>query len=374
MQTDRFEGVFQIIPDDGFVQFNGTVSNSQSQSAGSSRLEPVTTRLDNDLVMHPQCVTNHRNGEIEILVQDVNNTLLLISPNGKILWKKVLDSPILGKVEQVDLYKNNKLQYAFATSNRVYIIDRNGNNVGPFPVRLRDGIAQPLAVFDYDNNKNYRFLVVQGSELLMLNTEGKRVRGFNYRPDTNTITSQPKHFRWNNRDYIVFSAGTALKILNRRGQVRVPVREAIRFSGAGIYFYRGAFTTSSQNGDLVQVNMNGAVSRQSLKLSSNHTMDATSRTLVTLDENRLTIKQKTVELEYGFYTPPKIFYLNDKIYVAVTDLQSKKIYVFDSQARLQENFPIYGYSEIDMTIYGRSKKRVLVTEGEDRSVIRYLLN
>ncbi|KAG1650156.1 Tetratricopeptide repeat protein 28 [Nymphon striatum] len=46
----------------------------------------------------------------------------------------------------------------------------------------------------------------------------------------------------------------------------------------------------------------------------------------------------------GVYTPPKIFYLNDKIYVSVTE----KIYLFDSQAKSIANFPLSGASSIDI--------------------------
>ena len=66
------------------------------------------------------------------------------------LWKKQLDGAILGKIEQIDMYKNGRLQLAFATPNRVYVLDRNGKEVAPFPLKFNDKVTQPLSVFNYD--------------------------------------------------------------------------------------------------------------------------------------------------------------------------------------------------------------------------------
>ncbi len=96
--------------------------------------------------------------------------------------------------------------------NVVYILDRNGKDVGPFPIKFNDEITQPLSVFDYDNKKNYRFFVVQGKETLMIDTKGKTVKGFKFNKANGNIVSQPKHFRIGTKDYIVFASGKKLNI------------------------------------------------------------------------------------------------------------------------------------------------------------------
>ena len=64
--------------------------------------------LDSTIFFKPSLVENHNTGEKEILVQDKANNLYLIANNGKILWKKKLESPILGEVFQIDFYRNSK--------------------------------------------------------------------------------------------------------------------------------------------------------------------------------------------------------------------------------------------------------------------------
>ena len=48
---------------------------------------------------------NHLTKKKEIVVQDYNNVLYLISSDGKILWKKQLLGPVQGKIKQVDIFK-----------------------------------------------------------------------------------------------------------------------------------------------------------------------------------------------------------------------------------------------------------------------------
>ncbi|TJY31854.1 ribonuclease HII [Pontimicrobium aquaticum] len=373
LSNHRYSG-FQMVQDDGFVHINGAIKKNKSRAQQNTISEEFTVTLDADIITNPQFVVNHRTKQKEVVVQDINNNLYLISNNGKVLWKKQLQGTVLGNIEQVDLYKNGRLQLAFATPNRVYILDRNGNNVSPFPLKFNNPITQPLSVFDYDNNKNYRFLVTQNNILNMYDKNGKPVNGFKYNNTTNDIITQPKHFRVNNRDYIVFAAENSLKILNRRGQSRITVNETINFSGNAIYNYYNQFTTTTKSGDLVQVNLKGAVSKQSLNLNSKHYISTTSKTLTSIDENKLTIKQRSQELDFGNYTAPKIFYINDKIYVSLTDLQAQKVYMFDSQSKPINNFPVYGTSAIDFANIDGDSNLEFVTKGETNSIIVYQKN
>ena len=374
INTDAYKlSIVQLVQDDAFTHINGIIQKHKSQRQRNNIIEEFSTRLDADIITDPQFVTNHRTKGQDIAVQDINNVLYLISNGGQILWKKSLNGTILGKIEQVDLYKNGRLQLAFATAKRVYILDRNGNDVSPFPLKFNDDITLPLSVFDYDNTKNYRFLVSQGSNLLMYDKQGKTVRGFDY-SSSGTIGNQPKHFRHNGKDYIVFSAGNTLKILDRRGKIRVNTSETYNFSDQNMYFYKNHFTTTNSNGDLIQVNTRGQASSQHIGLAANHSIDATSKTLVTLVENKLGIKRNTVELDFGNYSTPKIHYLNDKIYVTLTDLQTQRVYMFDSQAKSIPNFPVYGNSTVDLKNMDADRRLEFVTKGESNSIIVYEMN
>ena len=360
----------QLVKDDNMVHLNGVLQKSKPRASKRLISEEFSLLLPDDILMGPVFVSNHKTKGKDILAQDINNNLYLISNKGVVLWKKSLKSAILGKVEQVDLYKNGRLQLVFSTTNRLHIIDRNGKNVGKFPLKFKDEITQPVSVFDYDKKRNYRFLITQSSDLLMYDLNGKLVQGFKYKA-SQTIGKQPVHIRHRGKDFIVFSAGRRLKLLDRRGNVRVSVKENIDFSNESIYFYNSLFTTTNDNGELVQVNTKGNVSRQNLGLDQNHAITSTSKTLVTRSENRLTIKSNSIDLDYGSYTPPSIFYLKDKIYVTITDLQAKKAWIFDSQAKALPKIPVFGTSAIDIANADSDSALEFVTKSDSNSIILY---
>ena len=372
--SDYKTSVLQFIYDTNFAHVNGVIKKAKKRGNQNSVYEELNIKLDNDLLTNPQFVTNHITKQKEIVVQDATNKLYLISNKGKILWKKQLQGSVLGKIEQIDIYKNGRLQLAFATPNRVYIIDRNGNNVAPFPGKFNDAITQPLSVFDYDKKKNYRLLITQSKNILMYDAKAKIVNGFTFKSANNSIISQPKHFRIGSKDYITLKTKNKLYILDRTGKTRVTPKTASQFSKEDIYLYKNSFTTTTNEGNLITVDAKGNTATQNLKLSSNHYIETTSKTLVTLTDNKLTIKNKTVELDFGDYSNPKLFYLNDKIYVSITDLQSQKIHLYDSQAKPISNFPVYGNSSIELDDIDKDKNLEFITKGESNSIILYQIN
>ncbi|NRD21607.1 ribonuclease HII [Winogradskyella litoriviva] len=363
----------QFINDNNYTHINGIIQKYKKRATSNSVTEAFTTQLEASIITSPQTVKNHITNAQDIVVQDLNNILYLVSNSGNILWKKQLQGKVLGQIEQIDIFKNGRLQLAFATENKVYVLDRNGNDVSPFPMSFNDKITQPLSVFDYDKKKDYRLLVTQGNNLLMYNAKGKPVKGFKYSGNS-AIKTQPKHYRLGTKDYIVFGAGESLQILNRQGSIRVNVKDKIRFADNEVYLYQNKFTTTNTLGQLVQIDTRGKVNVTNLNLTDKHKIFTTSKTLVSLRENQLKIKSRILDLDFGEYTAPKIFYLNDKIYVTTTDLQSKKVYLFDSQAKPIPNFPVFGTAPAELQKLDNEKGLELITQSDDNTIVVYKIH
>ena len=331
--------------------------------------------LDAKLATEPQFVKNHNTRKQEIVIQDEDNMLYLIGTDGSVLWKKQLKAKIQGRIHQVDLYRNGRLQLAFTTNDEFLIIDRNGEIVKPFEKAFAGGNLNPLAVFDYEQNKNYRFVVTQGSKIYMYNSRGDIVSGFTYTEAEDEILSAPKHFRIGQKDYLVFKlADGSLKILNRVGKVRVDVREKLDFSDNEVYLYRNKFIVSDKGGDIYAVDTQAKVNKNNLNLNEYHGFDATTKSLVTMNDNVINIKGKSVTLELGVYTKPKIFYIYDIIYVSTTDIQNQKTYLFYSNGKPVADFPILGNGMADLADIDNDRKLELVTKDQNNSLVIYKLN
>lgn len=375
--TDLPEYAFasQLVADRGFAHLTLGVSKIRKATANHAVTPLFTLALDTDLAIPPQFVKNHRTHKQEIVVQDQNHVLYLISTEGQVLWKKPLGGRIRGPIQQVDLYKNGRLQLAFCTHNQFLILDRNGKEVLPFNKTFTGPALNPLAVFDYEGKKNYRFVVTQGKKVFMYNNKGKIVDGFTYTRAQSPIIAAPKHFRVGYKDYLVFQlADKTLKILHRSGKDRIKVREKIDFSANPVFLYKNKFSVTNTKGVLHQIDTEGALTATPFKLHKDHGMYATANTLVFMSDHTLSIKGKKVELDLGVYTAPKIFYYYDKIYVSVTDLQHQKIYMFDSQAKSLPNFPVFGASLIDVTDMDNDTSLELVAKDQANSLIVYKMN
>lgn len=376
-QTDLSEHAFafQLVSDKGFAHLTLAASTIEQTRANNSVAPLFTLALEADLVFAPQFVKNHETNQEEIIVQDENNVLYLISTGGKILWRKPLESRIQGPVHQVDIYKNGRLQLAFCTHNQFLILDRNGKEVLPFNKTFKGGNLNPLAVFDYDGRKDYRFVITQGKKVFMYNPKGNIVTGFTYTEAESPIIAAPKHFRVDNRDYLVFQlADHTLKILHRTGKERIKVPEKINFSGNEVLLYKNKFSVTNTKGVLHQIDTQGKLIATPFDLYKDHGMDATRNTLVFMNDHVLSINGKKVKLALGVYTRPKIFYRNNKIYVSVTDIQNQKIYLFDSQAKPFPNFPVFGNSVIDFTDMNNDKQLEFVAKDQENSLIVYQIH
>jgi hypothetical protein len=365
----------QLVAEGGFYH-NSLMLKRLGSASTATGVNPVyTVRLDAPLASDPQFVINHRTNKKEIAVQDENNKLYLISTEGKVLWKKPLGGPIQGSVSQVDLYRNGRLQLAFTTDNQFLILDRNGREVTPFDMDYPEGNLNPLAVFDYENNRNYRFVVTQGDKIFMYNNNGKIVRGFKYTRSEGPVINPPSHIRFGNRDYLVFQLedGT-LKILNRIGSNRIKVNEKIDFSGNGVFAYQNQFALTDKLGTLYLIDEKGEVSKSEHELNQDHGMEATSKSMAFMNDNILNIKGRELHMDYGVYSSPRIFYIYDTIYVNVTDLQSGKTYLFNSSAEPIAGFPVSGNSPADLADIDNDRTLEMVVRTKPDTFTLYRIN
>tara|TARA_R110000850_G_scaffold73760_1_gene161910 strand:+ start:42779 stop:45250 length:2472 start_codon:yes stop_codon:yes gene_type:complete len=366
----------QFVYDNNFAHVNGITRESQSQSRSTGVSQVFAINLENELLSRPQFFTNHITKGKDIVVQDVANKLYLISANGKVLWSKQLESAILGDVQEVDLLKNGKYQLAFTTKNNFYVLDRNGKEVAPFPLKFRDDITQPLAVFDYDNKRDYRFVITQGSEVLMYDNKGKSVSGFTFKKAGSKVVLPPKHIRISNKDYILIAEENGkLNILHRTGQSRVGVSSKFDFGESQIYTEDNAFVFLTSKDEKISIDQNGKVSTQNLSSSSKNVVWEISRnTKATLDDNILRINNQKVELPFGLYTAPKISFSNRRILVSITDLQQQRTYVYNSLGELLSNFPVYGTSIMELGDATNNGRPNGVVKGASKEVVMYEIN
>jgi len=366
--------IHQITYEDNYIQFNSVVKKTVKQKAKAAISQTASITLPANVSSTPQWVINHRTKEKELVVQDENNALYLISNKGTILWKKQLDGKIQGEIKQIDLFKNRKLQLAFTTNNEFLVLDRNGKIVDQFHKKHTDGNVLALSVFDYDNNRNYRFIITQGNKLTMYDNSFKLVKGFKFTKTKSDVQQTPKHVRIGTKDYIVVSETNGkLHILDRQGKSRTKVSTKFSFDGNEISNYKNSLVFKDLKNVIHSVNIaSGKVSKIDILQGNNHnSFNHKSALKVKLEDNNLSIKDKVIELDFGNYTAPEVIYINKKYYVSTTVLDTQKVYLYDSNAILLDKFPVYGQSSIALANMDKDAKLEFAVKGEANSVLVY---
>lgn len=160
--------------------------------------------------------------------------------------------------------------------------------------------------------------------------------------------------------------------MSRQGNQRVKVNGDVNFSESNWYEYKGNFVSVNTEGELVKINENGNISKEKTEFEINPFLVATENVLVLQSENNLKINENLVTLDFGLYTKPQIFKIGGKTYIAITDTQAQKVFVFNQDANLLPGLPVYGTSAVDIN-QGQDNTLILGVKGEDNSAVLYSL-
>ena len=164
-------------------------------------------------------VRNHRSGKrMEIRWE---NGRVTAAEGSQVVWALNVEGQLIGNAVEVDLYRNNKFQCAFATSEGMHLVDVLGREVSGFPLRPRGGVSAWL-VADYDRNEQYRFLVATpGGQLLNYRDEGEPTPGWDFAPNGKAV-AHLAHLRIGSKDYLYAGqTDRSVRLLSRTGSDRV---------------------------------------------------------------------------------------------------------------------------------------------------------
>ncbi|CAN5373807.1 hypothetical protein BH09BAC5_BH09BAC5_10640 [soil metagenome] len=322
------------------------------------------TQLDSTFSGTPVLVRNHKTQGLDIFIQDDANKIYLISSTGTVYWKKQLPEKIIGEVKQIDALKNGKLQLCFNTTSSIYIIDRNGNDLAPFPLKLPATATNELSIMDYENNRDYRFLIAcSDKRVYNYGINGKKTDGWKL-PATNDIVAVPiQRIIVGGKDYIIIADHSGrIYITDRQGNARLNLKEKLNAPVEHIFVEAGKDLSRSK---IVSADAIGNISRLSLTddLERMHFMDFDkspgfeyqdidgdgNREFIFLDARRLMVfnQDKTPVLSYTFSsaseTVPQLFYFGAKdVRIGTNCPSASELHLITNGGTDTEGFPISG--------------------------------
>jgi len=349
------------------------------------------SKIDTALAFKPKVVVNHKNNKNEIFVQDQRNNIYLINDAGRILWKKNIGEKILGKIHQVDYYKNKKLQYLFNTKSKIHLIDRNGNYVERYPININNGASCGLALFDYEKNRNYRILISDLNKKAQLySIEGNILDGWEFDKTDNIVKTTPQHFRVETKDYIIFADSLKTYILDRKGKTRVVVKDYYNKSNNNNFvldkkteLHKDRLITTDSKGQIKFIYFDGTVKTFKFnEFSAKHfflfkDIDGDyRRDYIFADKTKLIAYnyKKEIILEYNFNSEisekPSYYQFPENVKKLGIVLKSdEEIYLINSDATLYQGFPLKGQTGFSIARFEGLKAEFNLIVGADNEFL-----
>ena len=343
----------------------------------------------------PYLLKNHYTNALEVFVQDEENRIYLIGNTGRLLWDMKVDGPIIGEVNQVDVYRNEKLQILFSTENTIYLLDRNGNNVESYPINLPAKATTGITIADYDKSRQYRFFIgVQGGEILSYDVNGKKVEGWSFKDPDGDIVSDVQHIRIKSKDYIfAFNDKGQIHLLNRRGENRHSVYQKITTPAHGTWQLdlKGKISESGLN----YVDKEGNAYRQGfderftkVKLTDQEVLDYNFVDLnndgtlecIVLTPDVLEAFSLKGDIVFSTrlnksenYSLQTFLFPNNVARFGIADPDNEQILLYDAKGNLRNGFPLYGMHPMVIGDMNRDGYFNLITSGKDGFVYAYAI-
>lgn len=377
-----------------FASSNGMLYNSLSIRYKEETREESTTEwetlLDTLAAIKPFFFTNHITGAKEIFIQDLNNNTYLINAAGRVLWKVPLNERIAGNIYMIDFYRNGKYQLLFSGKNYLHLLDRNGNYVERYPVKLRSPATSPLVCYDYDNNLNYRlFIAGEDKMIYSYDKTGSVVKGWKPFRTAGHVRSDICYFKVSGKDYIVASDENSIYFLDRSGNIRLSLRDAVtRARGSAMRLTPGSdpvVICSSPDGTVQQIAFDGTVKKFRLKeFSPDHTFDIFDVNgdgfleYIFIDRGVVYLYghdgAKLFSRDFGSENlggPINFTFSGSDRKIGVFDMTKKLIYLINKDGKTMEGFPLRGASMFSIGKLSEKNGWHLIVGGTDRFLYNY---
>ncbi|MBT6763781.1 MAG: hypothetical protein HOA90_04540 [Prolixibacteraceae bacterium] len=352
------------------------------------------SNVGSNIISKPVIVVNHNNPtNREIILQDSQNTLHQVTKEGRTRWSIDIPETILSEIYQIDYYKNGRLQYLFNTKSKLFLIDRNGENVAHFPLTFRSPATNGVNIFDYDNNRNYRFFVAcENKRVYAYDNTGKLISGWEFDKTDHEVTTPVQHFRVGNNDYIVFKDKSRVYIQDRRGKTRVATSARFENSRNPLVLNlngKPKIVATDKNGKVFYLYFDGKFSeKKTEKFSEDHFFTVEDLNgngvpdFVFIDKDKLIVMSENGEKSYSWkfeneiQHKPNIYTFGPNLKkVGVVDTKANQIYLFNAEGKLHDRFPLQGNGEFSIgKISQNSGQLNLIVGSVGGNLYNYTLN
>jgi hypothetical protein len=352
------------------------------------------SQLDTTVSSKPYMVINHTDKAKEIVIQDDANKIYLINNAGKIIWTKQLSEKIMSDILQVDAFKNGKLQLLFNTHDAIHMLDRNGNYMKGFPLKLESPATNAIAVVDYEKNRDYRiFVACENKKIRCFKSNGEEVKAFKFNKSDSKVYVPLQYVNVESKDVLcAIDDKGKIYLLNRQGEIYSNIKENLAEGIRNFYIEPGKNFSGSTViaadalGNIIKVSLNGK--KESIKLDDFESTpffdykdinNDTIKEYIFLFNNELKVFSKdksllfTHEFNETIAQAPLFFrFLDGSGKIGVLSEKTNELYLFNDNGSLYKGFPLEGETPFSIGDMNNNSIYNVIT-GSDNTIYLYQL-
>lgn len=292
----------------------------------------------------PYPVINHSTGQEEVIFIDSVGRLTLVAQN-KTLWSIPVGRPE-SAVFQIDFFRNRKLQYVLVAGQKLQIIDRLGRQLNGYPISLPKGTISSLTIVDYNQTRDYRFLInYMDGNILLIDRKGKFLEGWNPKKFGEEIRDI-RFQRLKGKDYFLALGRKSLLLTNRKGEPvpGFPVAGPEELAPRVVTDARtGLFLVLGAGGGLRWIDVNGVIRKEvvvpkNVQQTTFHLLSSGDQAYVLrVDQSKLALLDLNGNRVFEVENPaslairPQVVLLKGKPYLFVYDIEQKLVHGYSPE-------------------------------------------
>ena len=306
-----------------------------------------------------------------------------------------MSEKVMGRVYGVDAMKNGKSQYLFNTRGDIYIVDRNGKNLYSYPVHIPSKATAPVALFDYEQNRNYRIVIPCGDNKIRAYNIGGKALGDWKAPEVSAEVKCPlQYVKVEDKDYIIAVDDKGkVYAFDRKGKSRTDYKNRLpeHIRHFNITIGKDASETylfaSDSVGMVYQLSLTDYLTKGQYLPKNTNNPDFTP---VDLEGNGKTDMIFLTQYDMYAYGSDKVkifhfsekdslkhnllsfTYSDGKARIGAVDAEKNKVYLWDMKGELCNGFPLYGNTTFSIADMNNDGQLYLVT-GAGKNVYVYSL-
>ncbi|MDW8228248.1 MAG: hypothetical protein RMJ33_00290 [Saprospiraceae bacterium] len=138
-----------------------------------------------------------------VIAQDAQGQLHCLAAGGQLRWSKALGQPIRSSIHLLEGLPGDRWYYVFNTSEALWMLDDQGQEVRGFPLRLQSPATNGVIVAPLESARRYGlFVACANGNVYGFDAYGRPLPGWNPKAGAGRVERPLLHFTWSNKDYI----------------------------------------------------------------------------------------------------------------------------------------------------------------------------